>query len=165
MEPGSDTTAWCAVEPGSCFLGSTNLVNIALAFGGAIGILVYCAASFSGMCPFPSDLLQGCRRFISQSKESCRVVSCVLKGSAVYNIFKNLCDHFCCRWSSQSGSHSCLPCDCKSVSCASAALHHLPVLGRVYGICARAGGAPPQTCNCMTPALCPAQQYMRQTKA
>jgi hypothetical protein len=38
----------CAVEPGACFLGSTNLLNIAMAFGFSIFVLVYPAASFSG---------------------------------------------------------------------------------------------------------------------
>ena len=37
-----------AVEPGACFLGSTNLLNIAMAFGLSIFVLVYAAASFSG---------------------------------------------------------------------------------------------------------------------
>ncbi|WIA16081.1 hypothetical protein OEZ85_012806 [Tetradesmus obliquus] len=36
------------VEPGACFLGSTNLLNIAMAFGLSIFVLVYAAASFSG---------------------------------------------------------------------------------------------------------------------
>jgi glycerol uptake facilitator-like aquaporin len=39
-----------AVEPGACFLDSTNLLNIALAFGLSIFVLVYAAASFSGAC-------------------------------------------------------------------------------------------------------------------
>jgi hypothetical protein len=34
--------------PGACFLGSSNLLNIALAFGLSIFVLVYAAASFSG---------------------------------------------------------------------------------------------------------------------
>jgi hypothetical protein len=40
-----------AVVPGACFLGSTNLLNIALAFGFSIFVLVYAAASFSGSLP------------------------------------------------------------------------------------------------------------------
>lgn len=36
------------MEPGACFLGSTNLLNIAMAFGLSIFVLVYAAASFSG---------------------------------------------------------------------------------------------------------------------
>jgi hypothetical protein len=44
------TYACCcyAVAPGACFLGSTNLLNIAMAFGFSIFVLVYAAASFSG---------------------------------------------------------------------------------------------------------------------
>lgn len=37
--------------PGSCFLGSTTLLNIAFGFGFAIFISVYVAASFSGKLP------------------------------------------------------------------------------------------------------------------
>ncbi|CAL8463399.1 g2933 [Coccomyxa elongata] len=33
---------------GSCFLGTGNVLNIAMAFGFSIFVLVYCAASFSG---------------------------------------------------------------------------------------------------------------------
>jgi hypothetical protein len=41
--------AWfVAVIPGACFLGTTNVLNIALAFGLSIFVLVYAAASFSG---------------------------------------------------------------------------------------------------------------------
>jgi hypothetical protein len=36
------------VEPGACFIGTTNVLNIALAFGLSIFILVYALASFSG---------------------------------------------------------------------------------------------------------------------
>ena len=39
-----------AVVPGACFLGTTNVLNIALAFGLSIFVLVYAAASFSGEC-------------------------------------------------------------------------------------------------------------------
>ena len=38
----------CAVIPGNCFLASSNLLGIAIAFGGSIAIFVYAAASFSG---------------------------------------------------------------------------------------------------------------------
>lgn len=45
-------SAWlslcCAVRPGACFLGTANVLNIALAFGLSIFVLVYAAASFSG---------------------------------------------------------------------------------------------------------------------
>ena len=37
--------------PGSCFLGSTTLLNIAFGFGFSIFIAIYVAASFSGMLP------------------------------------------------------------------------------------------------------------------
>lgn len=40
-----------AVVPGACFLGTTNVLNIAMAFGLAIFVLVYAAASFSGEPP------------------------------------------------------------------------------------------------------------------
>jgi hypothetical protein len=36
------------VRPGACFLGSSNLIIIALAFGMSIFVLVYASASFSG---------------------------------------------------------------------------------------------------------------------
>jgi hypothetical protein len=36
------------VAPGGCFLGSTNLLTIAMGFGFSIFFLVYAAASFSG---------------------------------------------------------------------------------------------------------------------
>ncbi len=39
---------------GTCFLGTSNVLNIAIAFGFSIFVLVYCAASFSGTS---SDLL------------------------------------------------------------------------------------------------------------
>eukprot|EP00878_Enallax_costatus_P001813 GHUV01001971.1.p1 GENE.GHUV01001971.1~~GHUV01001971.1.p1 ORF type:complete len:322 (+),score=44.83 GHUV01001971.1:32-997(+) len=45
---GAHTTDLETVVPGACFLGSTNLLSIALAFGLAIFILVYASASFSG---------------------------------------------------------------------------------------------------------------------
>ena len=49
---GATDTPFCPptvqAPPGSCFLGSTTLLNIAFAFGFAIFIAVFVAASFSG---------------------------------------------------------------------------------------------------------------------
>ncbi len=42
------STWYVAAEYGSCFLGTGNVLNIAMAFGFSIFVLVYCAASFSG---------------------------------------------------------------------------------------------------------------------
>ncbi|WIA16082.1 hypothetical protein OEZ85_012807 [Tetradesmus obliquus] len=47
-QSGAATNELETVEPGACFLGSTNLLNIAMAFGLSIFVLVYAAASFSG---------------------------------------------------------------------------------------------------------------------
>eukprot|EP00879_Flechtneria_rotunda_P028764 GHRR01030984.1.p1 GENE.GHRR01030984.1~~GHRR01030984.1.p1 ORF type:complete len:309 (+),score=86.99 GHRR01030984.1:184-1110(+) len=48
MASGAANATLAEVVPGACFLGSSNLLNIALAFGFAIFVLVYAAASFSG---------------------------------------------------------------------------------------------------------------------
>ena len=37
-----------AVEPGSCFLQSTTVLNIALSFGFTLFVIIYFTASFSG---------------------------------------------------------------------------------------------------------------------
>ncbi|KAF6266093.1 plasma membrane intrinsic protein [Scenedesmus sp. NREL 46B-D3] len=47
-QSGATTAELETVEPGACFLGSSNLLNIALSFGLSIFVLVYAAASFSG---------------------------------------------------------------------------------------------------------------------
>eukprot|EP00882_Tetradesmus_deserticola_P001844 GHRQ01001977.1.p1 GENE.GHRQ01001977.1~~GHRQ01001977.1.p1 ORF type:complete len:312 (+),score=59.19 GHRQ01001977.1:272-1207(+) len=47
-QSGAATSELETVQPGACFLGSTNLLNISLAFGLAIFVLVYASASFSG---------------------------------------------------------------------------------------------------------------------
>ncbi|KAK9904092.1 hypothetical protein WJX75_004416 [Coccomyxa subellipsoidea] len=47
-ESGNNPNLTGNVIPGNCFLASSNLLGIAIAFGGSIAIFVYAAASFSG---------------------------------------------------------------------------------------------------------------------
>ena len=44
----TECSDWYAAPEGSCYLDSLTMLNIALAFGGAIAVVVYAAASFSG---------------------------------------------------------------------------------------------------------------------
>lgn len=113
-----------AVVPGSCFLESTNLVNIALAFGGAIAVLVYCAASFSGkeLPKCPSDTWTLTLRL--PDRQRC---SALLQFTLT------------CRRTPQPSCHSCFLCCGENSGASCLGVYHCPVSGQLHSFstCAR----------------------------